>query len=195
MKSPAELEAIALKYAALRGIQVNLQKPLGAGTDGSVWPTNRKSAIKVFELEKNYLQELRCYQRLKERGVEEIDGLDIPRLLDFDDSLLIIEIDIVDPPYLLDFGKAYLDEASPFTQAELASFLTELAAHFRVDDLPRIKKILRLLRNYGIEYLDAKPKNIRLRSDEEERQLPEDDWDKEPPTDYGEDDVEGTIEE
>jgi len=190
MKSPAELETTAAQYAALKGIQVDLQKPLGAGTDGSVWPTNRKSAIKVLELEKNYLQELRCYQRLKERGVEEIDGLDIPRLIDFDDSLLVIEIDIVDPPYLLDFGKAYLDESSPFTNEELSRFLTELAAHFRTDDLPRIKKIIRLLRNYGIEYLDAKPKNIRLRSDEDERLLPEEDWEKEPPTEYSADDFE-----
>jgi hypothetical protein len=53
-----------------------------------------------------------------------------------------------------------------------------------------VKKILRLLRNYGIEYLDAKPKNIRLRSDEDERLLPEEDWEKEPPTDYSEDDFE-----
>ncbi len=97
---------------------------------------------------------------------------------------------MVEPPYLLDFGKAYLDESSPFTKAELSSFLTELAAHFRTDDLPRIKKIIRLLRVYGIEYLDAKPKNIRLRSDEEERMLPEDDWEKEPPTEYSEDDYE-----
>lgn len=99
-------------------------------------------------------------------------------------------MEFVYPPYLLDFGKAYLDESSPFTKAELSSFLTELAAHFRTDDLPRIKKIIRLLRNYGIEYLDAKPKNIRLRSDEEERMLPEDDWEKEPPTDYSTNDYE-----
>lgn len=163
---------------------------MGAGTDGSVWPTNRKSAVKVLELEKNYLQERRCYQRLLEQNVERIDGLAVPKLIDFDDSLLVVEMEFVYPPYLLDFGKAYLDESSPFTKAELSSFLTELAAHFRTDDLPRIKKIIRLLRNYGIEYLDAKPKNIRLRSDEEERMLPEDDWEKEPPTDYSTDDYE-----
>lgn len=190
MKSPAELEALATQYATLKGIKVDLQRPLGAGTDGSVWPTNRESAIKVLELEKNYLQELRCYQRLFERKVFRLDGLAIPRLIDFDDSLLVIEMSMVEPPYLLDFGKAYLDESSPFTKAELSSFLTELAAHFRTDDLPRIKKIIRLLRVYGIEYLDAKPKNIRLRSDEEERMLPEDDWEKEPPTEYSEDDYE-----
>jgi len=195
MRSPAEIEAIALRYATSRGIQVDLQNPLGAGTDGSVWPTNRKSAIKVLELEKNYLQELRCYQRLLEHNVERIDGLAVPKLIDFDDSLLVIEMEIVYPPYLLDFGKAYLDQLSPFTKVELSSFLTELAAHFRTDDLPRIKKILRLLRNYGIEYLDAKPKNIRLRSDEDERLIQDDDWDKEPPTDYAEDDVEGDSDE
>lgn len=189
MLSP-ELEARAKQYATLKGIQVDLDRSLGFGTDGSVWPTNRKSAIKALELEKNYLQELRCYQRLMDHKVERIDCLVVPRLIDFDDSLLVIEMEIVHPPYLLDFGKAYLDESSPFTNEELSRFLTELAAHFRTDDLPRIKKIIRLLRNYGIEYLDAKPKNIRLRSDEDERLLQEDDWEKEPPTEYSADDFE-----
>jgi hypothetical protein len=195
MKSPAELEAISLQYAAARGIEIDLQNPLGAGTDGSVWPTNRGSAIKVLELEKNYLQELRCYQRLMENNVERVDGLAVPQLIDYDDTLLVIEMEIVRPPYLLDFGKAYLDESSPYSNEELSRHLTELAAHFSQADLPRIKKILRLLRNYGIEYLDAKAKNIRLRSDEDERLIQDDDWDKEPPTDYSGDDVEGTAEE
>ena len=195
MKSPAELAAIARQYAALRGIQVDLQNPLGAGTDGSVWPTNRKSAIKALELEKNYRQELRCYQRLFELKIFRLEGLALPRLLDYDDSLLVIEMTIVEPPYLLDFGKAYLDESSPYSNEELSRYLTELAAHFSQADLPRIKKILRLLRNYGIEYLDAKAKNIRLRSDEDERLIQDDDWDKEPPTDYSDDDFEGTADE
>lgn len=190
MKSPAELESIAKQYATLKGLQVDLQRPLGAGTDGSVWPTSRKSAIKVLEFEKNYRQELRCYQRLLTEKVFRLDGLAVPKLVDYDDSLLVVEITIVEPPYLLDFGKAYLDESPPYTNEELSRFLTELAAHFNTDDLPRTKKILRLLRNYGIEYLDAKPKNIRLRSDEEERLLPEEDWEKEPPTDYSADDFE-----
>jgi hypothetical protein len=106
MRSPAELEAIATQYATLKGIKVDLQQPLGAGTDGSVWPTNRKSAVKVLELEKNYLQERRCYQRLLEQNVERIDGLAVPKLIDFDDSLLVVEMEFVYPPYLLDFGKA-----------------------------------------------------------------------------------------
>jgi len=189
MKSP-ELETRATQYATLKGIQVDLDHPLGAGTDGSVWPTSRKSAIKVLELEKNYVQELRCYQRLLEHKVVRLDGLAVPKLIDFDDSLLVIEINIVEPPYLLDFGKAYLDESSPYSQEELSRYLTELAAHFSQADLPRIKKILRLLRTYGIEYLDAKAKNIRLRSDEDERLIQDDDWDKEPPTDYFEEEVE-----
>jgi hypothetical protein len=183
MKSP-KLEANAAQYAATRGIKVFLGRPLGDGTDGNVYPTNRNSALKALELEKTYLSERNCYQRLMEHGVERIEGLAVPRLIDFDDALQVVEIEIVQPPYLLDFGKAYLDQSSPFTQEQLASYEASLASHFRIDDVPLVKKVCRILRSYGIEYLDAKPKNIRLRNEEDERKLPDDDWDKEPPTDY-----------
>ena len=183
MKS-RDLESRAVQYAAAKSIKVFLRKPLGEGTDGNVWPTNRNSAIKVLKLEKNYLSEKLCYQRLIERGVERIDGLAVPKLIDFDDSLLVVEMEIVQPPYLLDFGKAYIDRPSPFTQEELASYEAALAGHFRVSDLARVKKVCRILRSYGIEYLDANQNKIRLRTDAEEKANPDDEWDQEPPLDY-----------
>ncbi len=176
-----ELEERARRYAAEREIKIFFRKPLGHGTDGSVWPTNRNSAVKSLKLQKNYLPERLCYQRLAERGVQSIDGLAVPKLIDFDDRLMVVEIEIVEPPYLLDFGKAYIDETAPFTQEELAAYNASLAAQFRQEDIPRVRKICRLLGAYGIEYLDAKPANIRLRTDKEERELPDDDWDREPP--------------
>jgi len=175
---------MASRYADSRGIKVYIGRTLGNGTDGNVYPTDRNSAVKVLKLEKTYVCERDCYRRLSERCVERIDGLAVPKLIDFDDSMLVVEMEIVQPPYLLDFGKAYLDHPSPFTKTQLASYDASLASHFRIDDLPRVKKVCRILRSYGIEYLDAKPKNIRLRSDEDEKKLPDDDWDKEPPTDY-----------
>lgn len=175
MGSPEFKERVK-QYAIARGLILE-EEPLGYGTDGSVWGANRNSAVKVFALEKNYDRELRCYQRLTEHRVEEIDGLTVPKLIDFDGELLIVEIEIVEPPYLLDFGKAYIDEPSPFTQEELAIYRASLARHFRKIDLPRINKICGMLRVFGIEYLDAKPANIRLRSDREEAEMPDDDDD------------------
>lgn len=179
-----------MKYAAQKGIDVYLNKPLGEGTDGNVWPTNRKSAVKALLLEKNYVQERNCYQRLEHHRIDQIDGLTIPKLIDFDDELLIVEMEVVKPPYLLDFGKSYLDQSSPFSQEELSSYHVSLSSYFPSADIPRVKKICRILKTYyGIEYLDAKPKNIRLRTDAEEDAFIDEDWDREPPTDYSSEDL------
>jgi hypothetical protein len=185
MKLP-ELERRAKIYAARKSIEVDFDEPVGDGTDGNVWFTNRNSAIKVLNAEDNYLRERNCYQRLIKHGVEKIDGLAVPRLVDFDDELFVVEMEVVEPPYLLDFGKAYLDDSSPFPQEELAAYFASLGNFFRVADLPRVRRVCGILRRYGIEYLDAKPQNIRLRSDQDERMTPDDDWDKdvpEPPVD------------
>jgi hypothetical protein len=173
-------------YAARFALTVDFERRLGFGTDGHVWMTYLISAIKVLESRECYLRERDSYLRLTERGINRIDGLTVPRLLNFDDELLVVEMDVVEPPYLLDFGKAYLDGEHPYSADQLQAYYGSLGRHFRADDLPRVMKICRILRGYGIEYLDAKPKNIRLRSDEDEASLADDDWERdvpEPPVD------------
>jgi len=177
----AVLQERAESYAARYSLTVHLDELIGFGTDGHVWSTDRNSAIKVLESADCYLRERDCYLRLQEREVAAIDRLVIPRLLDFDDELMIVEMEIVAPPYLLDFGKAYLDGDHPYSPEQIRAYYGSLGRHFRTDDVPRVMKICRILRGYGIEYLDAKPKNIRLHSDEEEAALSDDDWDREIP--------------
>lgn len=179
MRSP-ELEKRARRYASAKSIRIDLKEPLGNGTDGIVFATDRNSAIKVLESAAGYSRELRAYQRLKELGIGLVDGLAIPSLVDHDDQFLIVEMDIVQPPYLIDFGKAYTDESPPFDEDQLAAYRASLTHKFRKEDLPRVRKICRILAGYGIEYLDASPYNIRLRSEEDEKKLPDDDWDAEP---------------
>jgi hypothetical protein len=174
MKSP-ELERRAKQYQSDQGIQLDFNEPLGEGTDGIVLASSRHSAVKALQEQKNYLRELKAYQRLMEHGIGSIDGLTVPALIHHDPALLIIEIDIVEPPYLLDFGKAYIDEDCPYSQEELAEYYASLSGYFRRADLPRVRKVCRILQGYGITYLDAKPQNIRLHTDEEERNLPDDD--------------------
>jgi hypothetical protein len=178
------LKLRAIKYAKREGIVVDFDEPLGEGTDGNVWTTSRLSAIKVLKHKKNYVNELECYQRLMERGIEKVDGLAVPKLYHYDDSLGVLEMEVVKPPYLLDFGKAYIDQNSPYTQEELARYTNSMYSHFPASDLPRLKKVCQFLRRHGIIYLDAKPKNIRFRTDAEERAFIDPDWDREPPTDY-----------
>jgi hypothetical protein len=144
-------------YAERNEIDVNFDEPLGDGTDGIVLATDRNSAVKVLRNFDNYSRELRAYQRLKALEVRCVDGLNVPALVDYDDGLLIVEMDIVKAPYLLDFGKAYTDESTPFDEEQLAAYQASLRDFFRKDDLPRVRKIYRILAGLGIIYLDAKP--------------------------------------
>lgn len=65
-------------------------------------------------LRSTYERELAAYRRLHEIGWEQLHGLNIPHLLNFDNERLVIEMTIVHPPFLLDFGKAYVDRPPPY---------------------------------------------------------------------------------
>lgn len=100
--SNSALESKAKRYLQERGRAiVNL---LGFGTDGYVWKTNRATAVKVFERQRQYHCERDSYRRLTEHSITQIDGFAIPKLVDYDDELLIVEMAIVSPPYIIDFG-------------------------------------------------------------------------------------------
>ena len=155
-----ELFERANNYAFRR--KMKLVDQLGNGTDGAVWRTSKNSAVKALVDSTKYATKLRCYQRLKERGVGEISGVHVPVLVDTDSELLIIEIDIVEPPFIVDFGKAYIDEPSPYTPEQLAASQREWSRFFPKRDLPLIRKLLSSLKGIGIEYMDPKPNNITL---------------------------------
>ncbi len=164
----SELEERVRQYAELHSQQFQLEKALGEGTDGRVWFTTASSVIKVFHRRQNYCTELGCYQRLMERRVKQIDGLAVPQLIEYDHDLAIIEITLVQPPYLLDFGKAYLDEPAPYTPEQLEEWRSDWVRYFPDEDLRRVRKVLAILRGYGIDYVDPKPWNIRFRREEDE---------------------------
>jgi len=163
-------------YAKRERIKIVLKHVVGAGQDGIVLPTNRNSVLKAIDRERTYDTELRCYLRLRDHDVRDINGLAVPQLLNHSDDLRIIELSTVQPPYLLDFGKAYLDEPAPYSQDQRAEFERDWPRFFRKADVPRVRLVLRtLLLSYGIDYVDPKPANIRLRSDADDRDA--DDWD------------------
>ncbi|WP_145244970.1 hypothetical protein [Aeoliella mucimassa] len=149
-----------------------------------MWKTSIPSAIKAFYREENFFNELRCYQRLQSHGVNEICGLNVPVLEDFDDQLWVIEITFVQAPYLLDFGKATLDAPPPYLvdpqdqRRFQAEWRTEFGSRWT-----EVNAILHILQSkYGIYYLDPKVANIRLSAEEDD----DEDWLKEPEIDYTE---------
>jgi hypothetical protein len=148
----------AALYAARRGLRI--VDRLGSGMDGTVWSTDRATALKVHDRRHTYEQERAAYERLRDSGVEQIRGHAIPRLVELDHELLAIEMSVVQPPYLLDFASARLDEAVAFPDEVLDQWHAEKREQFE-DRWPAVELVLWELRDrHGIYLLDIHPGNI-----------------------------------
>ena len=113
-----------------------------------------------------YRRELRAYQILRQRDIEEINGFQIPKLLRSDDSLLAIEMSIVTPPFLLDFASAYTQteyDRFSFTQ----EILDERESHWSeifADDWPTVQITAQAFKTAtGLILLDLSLNNIRFK--------------------------------
>jgi len=113
----------AKRYAAARDRQ--LVRELGAGYDGSVFATDRMTAIKSFEFTRLFERERDIYLRLFELRLTEVEDCTIPELIDYDDKLLIVEMQIVQPPFVLDFAGAYLDTPPDYPDDVYTEWLIE----------------------------------------------------------------------
>ncbi len=153
----SNLEVRARLYGESQGISI--EKSLGYGSDGSVWKTSRRTAVKVFHSSSIYAVELECYRRLQEAQVSEICGFAVPRLAAHSDELLAIEMSLVNPPYVLDFGKVALDRQPDYPPATIAYVRAEQQEWWG-ELYPTIQAIVRRLQMLGIYYADPKPGNI-----------------------------------
>jgi hypothetical protein len=160
-----ELKDRAIRYAEQYSIGLDLQTPLGHGTDGSVWKSSRRSAIKALVHANNYIQERECYQRFTAAGITELLGFSIPRLLAFNDELQIIEMTLVKAPFILDFAKAYIDTQPDFSQ-EVWQEWDEQGRELFETRWNDVRKLISALRQFGIYYLDAKPGKSSSRNDD-----------------------------
>ena len=140
------------------------------------------SALKAFHHQRNYLDKLESYQRLRAADIHELSGFAVPKLIGFEDELQVIEMSIVQPPYLLDFGKVYFDR--PPTDIYDSRQLKEAENYAKQlfgNQWPDVAGLLYTLRErFGIWYVDPKPANISFGD------MNEDDWEAEPGLDYGE---------
>jgi hypothetical protein len=172
-KQSAELEKRIARYLSLHGDGAKIKNKLGEGTDGTVWATDRDTAIKAFKYDSGYVNERDTYQRLADHGVtEQIAGFWIPKMLGSDDELRVIEMDIVQkPPYIIDFAKVRLNSDPGFSTETLA----ENDAHGRWlfgKNWPIVKMLMAELETYLIYYLDPKPHNIVFPNPDEDGPLP-----------------------
>jgi hypothetical protein len=143
--------------------QMELIEPrLGWGQDGEVYSSNRRTAVKGFRYPEQYRQELRIYERLRDRGVTNVEGFAVPQLISFSPEFAVIEMEIVQPPFVVDFVAAYLDGQSPFTPKELREADRTARQRFGAD-WPQVQSIRAAFRRFGIHLGDLKPDNIRFR--------------------------------
>ena len=154
-----ELRSRGLGYADSRSM--TLVEELGAGIDGSIWGTNRKSAIKVHIREASYVREREVYRRLRERQAWSMCGFQIPRLLDVDDHFKVIEMSIVSPPFVLDFAGSYLDQPPDYSAEVMEQWRAEKADIFG-ERWETVEMILYEFRRHGIYYMDVSANNIRF---------------------------------
>lgn len=141
---------------------VDLENGLrGSGMDGFVWQTTRDTIIKVFRHFGDYEKELSVYERLDNYNIKELQGFRIPRLIEFDNELTVLEISYVSPPYILDFAAATLDQCPSWFDAMDPSWIAEKRRVFG-PEWPAVARLLDALRHIGIHYTDVHKRNICL---------------------------------
>lgn len=145
---------------------MQLGEQLGFGVHGIVFACRRlgapgRLAIKVHERQIPYERERDVYLRLQQHTVTLVRGCHVPRLLDYDDGLLIIEMTAVTPPYVLDFAGAYLDRPPDYSKETLAEWRTEKQEQFG-DGWSEVQRVLWTLEGHGIYLSDISPSNVCL---------------------------------
>jgi hypothetical protein len=158
---PLEVDIVRRAQQYTRQFGLRLESKLGSGKDGSVWATDRATAVKVFARMDPYQRELAVYRRLRERVVRAVLGHQVPQLLRFDDFALVIEMTIVRPPFVLDFAGGSLDERPDFGFSDevIEEWLQRKQEEFG-ERWRDVAMVLAAFEEYGIYLTDIHPGNI-----------------------------------
>lgn len=99
------------------------------------------------------------YERLKQAGVTEILGFNVPQFIRADDGLRVIEMSIVARPFVLDFAAAYLETPRDFSEEIWAEWESAKREQFGVR-WPKVQAVLAALEALDIYMEDASPGNF-----------------------------------
>lgn len=126
-------------------------------------PVYPMTAVKSFNHRRLYRKERDVYLRLREKAVEDVNGFTVPKLIDFDNNLSIIEMTIVMPPCVLDFAAADLDyKRNNFPPEIMAEWVVEKQEQFE-DDWETVQTVIWGLQQVGVYLNDVHPGNIMCR--------------------------------
>jgi hypothetical protein len=135
---------------------------LGWGIDGVVYHIPaRHAVVKVLATREKYDREIAVYRRLQAHNVTHVQQFSIPRLLNADDQIHVIEMSFVRPPFLLDFVQATLDSPQDFPDDAMSEWWAKLFDSFGEIQFPVVQSVFyHLIQRYGVYYYDLKPGNI-----------------------------------
>lgn len=163
---PDDITERASLYAEPRGLR--MKDRLGHGVHGTVFLSDRPSAVKVFKNAEGFHREHDCYLRLRRHGVLQVLGHHVPQLLDFDSALLVVEMTVVQPPYLLDFAGAYIEKSPDLPDEVIEEWYADKLEQFGADRWQKVQLILATLKgHYGIHLIDVNRNNITFGGGEE----------------------------
>lgn len=144
--------------------QLQLAERLGFGIHGIIFVAENKiqggkTAAKAHRESGPYLRERAVYERLKEAGVTEVLGFNVPQFIRADDDLRVIEMSIVTRPFVLDFAGAYLDAPPDFPEEMWVEWEAGKREQFE-DRWPAVEAILASLEELDVYMVDVSPSNI-----------------------------------
>jgi hypothetical protein len=85
----------------------------GVGQDGFVQRSDRLTAVKFFDRADRFAREREVYVLLRDKGIHDVAGHRVLRLINVAEDLLAIEMSIVERPFVLDFAGAKRPEKVP----------------------------------------------------------------------------------
>lgn len=155
-----DVEDPVWRYLAVR--DKARRRVLGEGKDGEVYETTDGTAVKLHHSAEVYRRERDAYVRLRDVEMDEVAGLQVPVLIDYDNDLLILEMTKVDPPFLLDFASAYLDEPPDWPDEVMAHWHEQLQERFG-DRYNDVLDVLAEMENAaGIHLFDVHADNLKF---------------------------------
>ncbi len=148
----------------IHGVVFCARRNAGAGPEVDPRSGHRTySAIKALAHWEPYERERDAYLRLRDAGVGEIRGFQVPKLIGFSDNLRVVEMTVVSRPYVLDFAGAYLDSPPEFSPEIWDEWEAEKVDQYGARWL-EVKAVLGDLEEIGVFMMDVSPNNVALNS-------------------------------
>ena len=125
-----------------------------------VFKSSRGTAVKVHSSLITFTNEFQAYRRLAETNTQSVRGFRVPKPINANIDLQVIEMGIVQPPYLLDFGTSSTDMKPDFTPEVWEEWWARVEEQFE-NRFPEAEAVFyHLKRKLNIWHLDLRPSNL-----------------------------------